>query len=173
MSNSLWPHGLTTACQASLSFTISQSVSKFKSIASGMPSSLLILWCPLLLLPSIFPSISDFSNKSAVHIRWPKYESFSYSISPSNEYSGLISLKIPLRFDLLAVQGSLRSLLQNHSWKASLLWHCALYPGGNTWGLSQRPLWGDCASEKKGNFRRCRVPGVDFNPLLLYDDDTY
>ena len=87
-----------------------------------MPSSHLILWCPLLLLPSIFPSIRNFSNESAVRVRWPKYCSFSISISPSNKYSGLISLKMDW-FDLLAVQGTLRSLLQHHSSKASILQH--------------------------------------------------
>ena len=99
----------TTAHQASLSLIISRSLPKFMSIALVMPSSHLILWCPLLLLPSIFPSIREFSNELAVCIRWPKYWSFSFSISPSNEYSGLISLKIDW-FDLLAVQGTLRSL---------------------------------------------------------------
>ena len=94
---------------------------KFMSIASVMPSSHLILWSPLLLLPSTFASIRDLSNESAVCIRWPKYWSFSFSISPSNEYSGLISLKIDW-FDLLDVQKSLRSLLQHHSLKASILW---------------------------------------------------
>ena len=92
----------TTAHQASLSITNSWSLPKFMSIALVMPSSHRILCCPLLLLPSIFPSITDFSNELAVHIRWPKYWSFSFSISPSNEYSGLISLKIDW-FDLLAV----------------------------------------------------------------------
>ena len=91
-----------------------------------MPSSHLILWCPLLLLPSIFPSIRDFSNESAIHIRWPKYWSFSFSISPSNEHSGLISLKVDW-FDLLAVQGTLRSFLQLHSSKASILWCSAFF----------------------------------------------
>ena len=138
----------TAAYQGSLSLTISWSLPKFMFMASVMPSSLLILWCPLLFLPTIFPSIRDFSNGSSVHIRWPKYWSFSFSISLSSEYSGLISLKIDW-FDLLAVQGTLRSLLQHHSWKASLLWLCALYPGGNTWWLSQRPLWGDCLREKR------------------------
>ena len=85
---------LTAACQASLSLTISWSLPKFMSIASVMPSSHLILWLPLLLLPSIFPSIRDFSNESVVGIRWPKYWSISFSISPSNKYSGLISLKV-------------------------------------------------------------------------------
>ena len=100
----------TAAHQASLSLTISQSLPKFTSISSVMPSSYLILWWPLLLLPSIFPSIRDFSNESSVPIRWPKYWSISFSIAPSREYSGLISLKIDW-FDLLAVQGTFRSLL--------------------------------------------------------------
>ena len=94
-------------CQASLSITISQSLPKFMFTASVMPSSHLILWCPLLLLPQIFPSIRDFSNESSVHIRWPKYWSFSVSISPSSEYSGLISLKTD-SFDLLSVQRTFR-----------------------------------------------------------------
>ena len=96
------------------------------SIALVMPPSHLIPWCPLLLLPSIFPSIRDFSSESSVHIRWPKYWSFSFSISPFNEYLGLISLKIDW-FDLFAVQGTLRSLLQHHSLKASVLWHSAFF----------------------------------------------
>ena len=96
---------LTAACQASLSLTISQSLPKFMSIASVMPSSHLILWCPLLLLPSICPSIRDFSNESVVCIKWPKYWSFNFSIIHSNKYSGLISLKTDW-FDLLAVQGN-------------------------------------------------------------------
>ena len=102
---------MTAACQTSLSLIISQSLAKFMSIASVMTSSHLILWCPLLLLPSIFPSIRDFSNESAVRIRWPKYWSFSFSISPSNKYSGFISFKIHC-FDILVDQGTLRSLLQ-------------------------------------------------------------
>ena len=113
MCNSLLPHGLRAAHQASL--TTSQSLPKFMSIASVMPSSHLTLWCPHL---SIFPSIRDFSNVSVFHIRWPKYWSFSFSISPSTEYSRLISLKIDW-FDLLAVPGILRSLLQHHISKAS------------------------------------------------------
>ena len=107
-----------------LSLTISWRLPKFMSIALVMPSSHLILWCPLFLLPSVFPSIRDFSNEPAVCIRWPKY--WSFSISPSNEYSRLISLKIYL-FDLLAVQGTLRSLLQHHSSKASILWCSAFF----------------------------------------------
>ena len=108
------------ACQASLSLTISWSLPKFMSIASVMPSSHSILCPSLLLLPSISPSIKIFSNELAVHSWWPKYWSFSFSISPSDEYSGLISFKID-RFDLLAVQGTLKSLLQHHCLKASIL----------------------------------------------------
>ena len=110
----------TAACQVSLSFTIFLSLLKLMSIESMMPSNHLILCHPLLLLPSIFPSIRIFSNESALHIRWAKYWSFSFSISPSNEYSGLISFRIDL-FDLLAVQGTLKSLLQHHNSKVSIL----------------------------------------------------
>ena len=99
----------TTACQASLSITNSRSLHKLMSIESVMPSSHLILCCPLPLLPSIFPSIKVFSNESALHIRWPKYWSFSFSISPLSEYSGLISFRIGW-FILLAVQRTLKSL---------------------------------------------------------------
>ena len=109
------------ACQASLSITNSCSLLKLMSIESVMPSNHLILCHPLLLLPSIFPSIRVFSSKSALGIRWPKYWSFSFSNSPSNEYSGLISFRIDW-LDLLAVQGTLKSLLQHHSTKASILW---------------------------------------------------
>ena len=112
------------ACQASLLLIISQSLPKFMSIASEMPSSHVTLCCPLLLLPSVFPIIRDFSNESALRIRWPKY--WSFSISPSNECSELISLRIDW-FDLLAVHGTFRSLLQHHSSKASILWCCLLY----------------------------------------------
>ena len=114
----------TAARQASLSLTISQNLSKFTFTESVMPPSHLILLCPLLLLPSIYSSIRDFSNESTVRIRWPKYRSFS--ISPSSEYLGLISLKIDW-LDLLAVQGTFRSLLQHHSSKASILWHSAFF----------------------------------------------
>ena len=110
----------TTACQASLSFTISQSVLKLMSIESVMPSSHLML-CHPLLLPSMFPSIRVFSSESVLHIRWPEYWSFSFSISPCNEYSELISFRIDW-FDLFTVQGTLKSLLQNHSSKPSILW---------------------------------------------------
>ena len=109
----------TAAHQASLSITVFQSFLKLISIESVMPSNHLIL-CRPLLLPSIFPIIKFFSNKSVLHIRWPKYWSFSLSISPSNEYSGLISFSIDW-LDLLAVQGTLKSLLQHHSSKASTL----------------------------------------------------
>ena len=108
-----------TARQASLSTTISQSLPKLTSIESVMPSNYVILCCPLLLLPSIFPSIRVFSDESVLCIRWPKYWSFSYSISPSNEYSGLITYRIDC-FDLLTVQGIFKSL-QHHSSKASIL----------------------------------------------------
>ena len=115
-----------TAHQASLSITNSQSLLKFMSIESVMPFNHLILCCPTLLLPSIFSSIRVFSNESFLHIRWPKYWYFSFSISPSNEYSGLISFGVDW-FDLLAVQGTLKSLLQHHSSKASILWHLAFF----------------------------------------------
>ena len=110
----------TTARQASLSITNSQSLLKPMSIESVMPSNHLILSHPLLLSPSIFPSIRVFSNESVLHIRWPKYWHFSFSISPSNEYSGLISFRMDW-LDLLSVQGTLKSLLQHHSSKTSIL----------------------------------------------------
>ena len=116
----------TAVGQASLSFPISQSILKLMSIESVMPSNHLILCRPLLLLPSIFPSSRVFPNESALPIRWPKHWSFSFSISPSNEYSGLTSLRIDW-FDLLAVQGTLKSLLQHHSSKASVLQHSAFF----------------------------------------------
>ena len=108
----------TAARQASLSITISQSLLKLMSIKLVMPSNHFILCHPLILQPSIFPSIRVFTNESVLRIRWPKYWSFSFSISPCNEYSGLISFRIDW-FDLLAVQGTLKSLLQHHSSKAS------------------------------------------------------
>ena len=106
----------TAACQASLSITNSQGLLKLMSIESVMPYSHLILCCPLLLLPSIFPSIRVFSKESTLRIKWPKYWRFSFSISPSNEYSGLISFRMDW-FDLLAVHGILKSLLQHRSSK--------------------------------------------------------
>ena len=117
----LRPHGLQHA-RLPMSFTISQSLLKLLSIKSVMPSNHLILCRPLLLLPSTFPSRRVFSSESVLHIRWPKYWSFSFKISPSNEYSGLISFRMDW-FDLLAFQGTLKSLLQHHSSKASILQH--------------------------------------------------
>ena len=114
------------ACQAFLSFTIFLSLLKLRSIEVVMPSNHLILCHPLLLLPSIFPSIRLFSNESVLHVRWPEYWSFSFSISPSNEHSGLISFRMDW-LDLLAIQGILKSLLQHHSSKASILWRSAFF----------------------------------------------
>ena len=117
---------LTTGGQASLSITNSQSLPKLMSIESVMPSNHLILCCPLLLLPSIFPSIRVFSNESVLCIRWPNYWNFSFSISPPLEYSGLIFFRMDW-LDLLAVQGTLKRLLQYHSSKASILWLSAFF----------------------------------------------
>ena len=116
----------TAAHQASLSITNSWCLLKLLSIESVMPSNHLILCHPLLLLPSIFPSIKVFSNESALHIRWPKYWSFSFNISPSSEHPGPISFRMDW-LDLLAVQGTLKSLLQHHSSKASILWPSAFF----------------------------------------------
>ena len=113
------------ACQASLSITNSRTSPKLMCIELVMPPSHLILWRPLLLLPPIPPSIRVFSNVSTLRMRWPKYWSFSLSISPSNEHPGLISFRMDW-LDLLAVQGTFKSLLQHHSSKASILWHSAL-----------------------------------------------
>ena len=114
------------ACQFPLSFTISWSLLKLMSTESVMPSNHLILCCPHLLLPSIFPSIRGCSNELTRHIRWPKDWTFSFSISPSKEYSGLISFRMDW-LDLLAVQGTLKSLLQHHNSKASVLWWSAFF----------------------------------------------
>ena len=114
------------ARQAPLSITSSQSLLKLMSVELVMPSNHLILCCPLLLLPSIFPSIRGFSSESVLYVRWPKYWSFSFSISSSNKYSGLISFRMDW-LDLLAVPGILKSLLQHHSSKASILLHSALF----------------------------------------------
>ena len=116
----------TAASQASLSFTISWSLFKLMSIELVMPSNHIILSHPFLLLPSIFPSIMVFSSESVLHIRWPKYWSFSFSISHSNEYSGQISFRMDW-LDLLAVQGTLKSLLQHHSSKESIIWCSAFF----------------------------------------------
>ena len=125
MSGPLRPHELQHA-RPPWSITNSQSSLKLMTIESVMPSNHLILCRPLLLPPSIFPSIRVFSNESALHIRWPKDWSFSFSISPSNEHSGLISFRMDW-LDLLAVQGTLKSLLQHHSSKASILWCSAFF----------------------------------------------
>ena len=124
MSDSVTPW--TAPLQASLSITNSWSSLKFMSIKSVMPSRHLILCCPLLLLPPIPPSIRVFSNESALHMRWPKYWSFNFNISPSNEHPGLISFRMDW-LDLLAVQGTFKSLLQHHSSKASILQHSAFF----------------------------------------------
>jgi len=123
MSNSATPW--TAACQASLSITNSRSLLKLICIEVVMPFNHLIL-CHPLLLPSIFPSIRFFSNESAPHIRWTKYWSFSFNISPSNEHSGLIFIRMDW-LDLLAVQGTLKSLLQHYSSKTSIFWHSAFF----------------------------------------------
>ena len=124
VSNSVTPRIATR--QASLSITNSQSSPKLMSIESMMPFNHLVLCRPLLLLPSIFPSIRVFSNESALCSRWPKYWRFSFNISPSNEHPGLISFRMDW-LDLLAVQGTLKSLLQHHSSKASIFWHSAFF----------------------------------------------
>ena len=116
----------TAACQVSLSISNSQSLLKLMSIELVMPSNHLILCHPLLLPPSIFPSIRIFSNESVLHIRWPKYWSFSFNISPSNKYSRVISFRMDW-LDLLAVQGTLKGVLLHHSSKASILWHSVFF----------------------------------------------
>ena len=127
----------TAACQASLSFTISRSLLKLVSIESMMPSNHLIFCRPLLLLPSISPSIRNFSNESALCIRWPKYWSFNFSISSSNDYSGLISFKI-YWFDLLVIQGTLKSFLQDHGLKA---WIFSARPSDGPNHISTHKCW--------------------------------
>ena len=135
----------TAAHQASLSKANSWSFLKFMSLESVMPSNHLVLCHPLLLLPSLFPSIRVFSNESVLHIRWQKYWSFSFSICPSNEYSGLISFRMDW-LDLLTVQGTLKSLLQHHSSKASILWLSAFLNSNShipTRLLEKLQLWID------------------------------
>ena len=129
------------ARQASLSITNSQNLLKLMSIESVMPSNHLILCRPLLFPPSIFPSIRVFSNSSVLRIKWPKYWSFCFSINPSDEYSGLISFRTDW-FELLAVQRTLKSLLQHHSSKASILWHSVLYSPALT---SIHDYWKNCS----------------------------
>ena len=142
----------TATHQASLPFTISQSLLQLMSIESAITFNHLILCHPLLLLPSVSPSIRVFSNKLALYIRWPKYWSFSFSISPTNKYSGLISFRIDW-FDLLAVQSTLKSLLQHHSSKASVLQHSTFFmvqlshpymTTGKTIALTRRAFVGLC-----------------------------
>ena len=144
----------TAALQASLSITNSWSLLKLMSIKSVVPSNHLILCRPLILPPSIFPSIRVFSSESVLHIRWPKYQNFNFSTSPSNEYSGLIFFRMDW-FDLLAVQGTLKSLLQHHSSKASILRHSAyfiiqlLHPymtNGKTIALTRQTFFGKVMS---------------------------
>ena len=154
MSDSLRLHDLYIAHQGSLSITNSSSLPKLMSIELVMPSSHLILCHPLLLLPSIFPSIRVFSNESALHIRWPKYWSLSFSITPSNEHPGLISFRMDW-LDLLAVKGTLKSLLQQHSSKASILQCSAFFTvqlshpymtTGKTLALTRRTFLGKVIS---------------------------
>ena len=140
VSNSLQPHGLQYVRQASLSFTVSQSLLKLMSIELMMPSNHLLFCHTLLFLSSIFPSIRLFSKESALRIRWPK--DWNFSICPSNEYSGLIFFRIHW-FDLLAVQGTCKSLLQHHSLKTSVLWHSAFFMVQSTNNLN--------TSQKKSN----------------------
>ena len=136
----------TAACQASLSITSSWSLLKLMSIESVMQSSHLILFRPLLLLPSNFPSIRVFSNESVLCIRWSKYLSFTFSISLSKEYSGLISFRMDW-LEILAVQGTLKSLIQHHSSKASILQHSAFlmvhlsHPYSQSYGFSSSHVW--------------------------------
>ena len=147
----------TAACQASLSITNSWSLLKFMSIELVMPSNHLSLCHPLLLLPSVLPNIRVFSAKSVLRIRWPKYWSFSFSISPSNEYTGLISFRMDW-LDLLAVQGTLKSLLQHHISKTSIIQHSAFFGGSeikasasNAGDLSSIPGLGRSPGEGNGN----------------------
>ena len=164
MSDSVTPW--TVAHQVFLSIANSWSLLKLMSIESVMPSNHLMLCCPLLLPPSIFPSIRVFSNESVLHIRWPKYWSFSFSISPSNECSGLISFRIDW-LDLLAVHGTLKSLLQHHSSKASILWHSAFFmvqlshpymTTGKTIALTRRTFVGKVMSLLFNMLSRANLP---------------
>ena len=167
----------TAACQASLSFTISQSLLKFMSIESVMPSNYFILCHLLLHLPSIFSSIRVFSNESASHIRWWKYWSLSLSISPSNEYSELISFRIDW-FDLLAVQRTLKSLFQHHSSKVAILQHSAFFivklshpymTTGKTIALTIWTLVGKVMSLLFNMLSRLDFPGGSDGKASAYD----
>ena len=152
------------ACQAFLSFTISWSLHKLISIESVMPSDHLILCRPLLLLPSVFPSIRVFSSESALSIRWPKYWSFSLSLSPSSEHSGLPSFRIDW-FDLLAVQGTLRTLLQHHSSKASILQHSAFFYSPTLTSIND--YWKNHSFDARVFFQREVLPGLPYLLMLL------
>ena len=160
----------TAARQASLSNTNSRSLLKLMSIESVMPSNHLILCHPLLLPSSIFPSIRVFSNESVLLIRWPKYWSFTFSISPSNEYSGLISFRMNW-LDLLAVQGTLKSLLQHHSSKTSTLWHSAFsHPymtTGKTIALTRQTFVGKVMSLLLNMLSRLVITFLPRNKCLL------
>ena len=158
----------TAACQASLSNTNSWSLIKLKSIELVMPSNHLILCHPLLLPPSIFPSIRVFTNESVLHIRWPKYWSFSFNINPSNEYPGLISFRMDW-LDLLAVQGTLKSPLQNNSSKAAILQCSAFFlvqlshlytTTGKTIALTRRTFVGKVMSVLFSMLSRLVIPFV-------------
>ena len=168
----------TAACQASLSITNSWSLLKLMPIESMMPSNHLILCCPLLLLPSIFPSIRVLSNESALCIRWRKSWSFSFSISPSNEYSGLISFRIDW-FDLLPLQGTLKSLLQHHSSKASILLLSAFFmvqlshpymTTGETIALTRRTVVGQVMSLLFNMLSRLVITFLPRSQRLLIGD---
>ena len=165
----------TAALQNSLSITNSQSLLKFTSIESVMPCNHLLLCHPLLLPPSIFPSSRIFSNESVIRIRWPNYWTFSFNISPSNEYSGLISFRMDL-LDLLDVQGTLKSLLQHHSSKASILWHSALFivqfshpcmTPGKTIALTKRTFVGKVMSLLFNMLSRLVIAFLPRNKRLL------
>ena len=156
---SLFATPWTAAHQASLSFSISQSLLKLMSIELMMPSNHLILCHPLLLLPPVLPSLRVFSNESALCISWPKYWSFSFNISPSNEHPGLISFRIDW-FDLLLVQGS---LLQHHSSKASTLWHSAFF----TVQLSHPYTTTAIALQLNNSAWACRTPAVSQSPAFV------
>ena len=173
MSNSAIPR--TAACQASLSITNSRSSPKPMSIASVMPSIHLILCHPLLLLPSIFPSIRVFSNQSALRIRWPKYWSFSFNISPFNKHPALISFRMDC-LDLLAVQRTLKSLLQHHSSKASILWCSGFFivqlshpymTTGKTIALTRRTFDGKVMSLLLNMLSRLVIPFLPRSKCLL------
>ena len=165
-----------TACQASLSITNSWSSLRLTSIESVMPSSHLVLCCPLLLLPPIPPSIRIFSSESALRMRWPKYWSFSFSIIPSKEISGLISFRMDW-LDLLAVQGTLKSLLQHHSSRASILQHSAFFTVqlshpymtiGKTIALTRRTLVGKVMSLLLNMLSRLVINFLPRSPIVLH-----